>query len=59
MTLLPLNDGADCLAFQNENRVAFLSIAVTADRSPCRARGLLQRSLTAGQSAWLPFRCAA
>ncbi|MFL9996626.1 hypothetical protein PQR34_36390 [Paraburkholderia sediminicola] len=34
MTLLPLNDEADCLALQHENRFGFLSIAATAYRSP-------------------------
>jgi len=34
MTLLPLNDKADCRALQHENRVSFSSITAIAGRSP-------------------------
>ncbi len=34
MALLPLNDEADCLADQHENRVGFPSVTTTQSRSP-------------------------
>ncbi|SDR46075.1 hypothetical protein SAMN05445850_4339 [Paraburkholderia tuberum] len=49
MALLPLNDEADCLADQHENRVGFPSVTTTQSRSPLpreRFSPLADRGLT-------------
>ena len=54
MTLLPLNDEADCLAHQHENRVGFLSITTTTGRSPL-PRERFRSATRSGHRSWLPL----